>query len=247
MEFDCVFLVGNEEGTFPTQRAITEGEGSIELDEERRLCYVAMTRAKTHLVMTYRREVQTFFGENFKYQHPERSRFLDRLVVKKDQRTTKAKVKSKNGDVRIERNQARKSQGSRRLINTSSDINRPVGTKSYALKAQMDLHNPTLAARRDLSKTTRRKQDKERQPLTKRSLAKKTEKQGIPPPTTIDSTLFFPVGCVVRHAIHGQGKVMNPKPVLDDGKMKVTVKFDQSGIELDFPVEASGLIVKHFL
>ncbi len=39
-----MFLVGNEEGTFPTQKAIAEGEKSIELSEERRLCYVAMTR-----------------------------------------------------------------------------------------------------------------------------------------------------------------------------------------------------------
>ena len=49
LEFDAVFLVGNEEGTFPTQRSIAEGEGSIELSEERRLCYVAMTRAKVCL------------------------------------------------------------------------------------------------------------------------------------------------------------------------------------------------------
>ena len=34
MEFDAVFLVGNEEGTFPSQRSIAEGEGSIELSEE---------------------------------------------------------------------------------------------------------------------------------------------------------------------------------------------------------------------
>ena len=81
MEFDAVFLVGNEEGTFPTQRSISGGDGSVELDEERRLCYVAMTRAKTHLVLTWRREVMTFFGQGFKIIDCERSRFLDRLVA----------------------------------------------------------------------------------------------------------------------------------------------------------------------
>jgi hypothetical protein len=82
MEFDAVFLIGNEEGTFPTQRAIAEGEGSIELSEERRLCYVAMTRAKTHLVLTWRREVLYFSGATFKSKEAVRSRFLDILVSK---------------------------------------------------------------------------------------------------------------------------------------------------------------------
>ena len=81
MEFDAVFLVGNEEGTFPTHRSISEGEGSVALDEERRLCYVAMTRAKTHLVLTWRREVMTYFGQGFKIIDCERSRFLERLVA----------------------------------------------------------------------------------------------------------------------------------------------------------------------
>ena len=43
MKFDVVFMVGNEDGTFPTQRAIHKGEGYVALDEERRLCHVAMT------------------------------------------------------------------------------------------------------------------------------------------------------------------------------------------------------------
>jgi len=84
MEFDAVFLVGNEESTFPTQRAIMEGEGSVELDEERRLAYVAMTRAKTHLIMIWRKEVTTFFGQGFKVNKAERSRFLDALGATKE-------------------------------------------------------------------------------------------------------------------------------------------------------------------
>lgn len=83
MEFDAVFLVGNEDGTLPTQKAIGEGEGSIELAEERRLCYVAMTRAKTHLVLTWRKEVSYFAGAAFRTKDAIRSRFLDVLVSKK--------------------------------------------------------------------------------------------------------------------------------------------------------------------
>lgn len=48
LEFDAVFLPGWEEGLFPHQRALDEGGGSA-LEEERRLAYVAMTRAKQKL------------------------------------------------------------------------------------------------------------------------------------------------------------------------------------------------------
>jgi DNA helicase-2/ATP-dependent DNA helicase PcrA len=49
LEFPVVFVVGAEEGIFPGIRAIGEAE---EMEEERRLCYVAMTRAKERLYMT---------------------------------------------------------------------------------------------------------------------------------------------------------------------------------------------------
>ena len=48
LEFDAVFLPGWEEGLFPHQRALDEGGGSA-VEEERRLAYVAMTRAKQKL------------------------------------------------------------------------------------------------------------------------------------------------------------------------------------------------------
>ena len=49
LEFPNVFVVGMEEGIFPGIRAIGETE---EMEEERRLCYVAMTRAKERLYLT---------------------------------------------------------------------------------------------------------------------------------------------------------------------------------------------------
>ncbi len=49
LEFPVVFVVGMEEGIFPGLRAIGEQE---EMEEERRLCYVALTRAKERLVLT---------------------------------------------------------------------------------------------------------------------------------------------------------------------------------------------------
>ena len=53
LEFPHVFLVGFEDGLFPGMRAIGEAE---EMEEERRLCYVAITRAKATLTISYARQ-----------------------------------------------------------------------------------------------------------------------------------------------------------------------------------------------
>ncbi len=72
LEFPVVVIAGMEEGLFPHSRSSEDEE---EIEEERRLCYVGMTRAQSHLLLTgaARRRV---FGE---YQSTEPSRFLDEL------------------------------------------------------------------------------------------------------------------------------------------------------------------------
>lgn len=59
LEFDTVFIAGLEEGIFPHSRALADKN---ELEEERRLAYVAITRAKRDLVITYTRQ-RTFYGQ----------------------------------------------------------------------------------------------------------------------------------------------------------------------------------------
>lgn len=58
LEFPIVFMVGMEEGLFPHSRSLMERE---ELEEERRLCYVGITRAKEKLYLTYANR-RLFFG-----------------------------------------------------------------------------------------------------------------------------------------------------------------------------------------
>jgi len=72
LEFPMVIIAGLEEGLFPHSRSREDLE---ELEEERRLCYVGMTRAQSQLILTSaaRRRV---FGE---YQSTEPSRFLDEI------------------------------------------------------------------------------------------------------------------------------------------------------------------------
>ena len=58
LEFPVVFLIGMEEGLFPSYRSIGEQR---ELEEERRLCYVGITRAKEYLFLTCAKQ-RTIFG-----------------------------------------------------------------------------------------------------------------------------------------------------------------------------------------
>ena len=59
LEFKVVFMVGMEEGLFPHSRSMMDKN---ELEEERRLCYVGMTRAREKLFLTYARK-RLFFGQ----------------------------------------------------------------------------------------------------------------------------------------------------------------------------------------
>jgi DNA helicase-2/ATP-dependent DNA helicase PcrA len=71
LEFNAVFMIGMEEGVFPHSRSIEENS----LEEERRLAYVGMTRARERLTLTHA-SARALYG-NRNYNLP--SRFLDEL------------------------------------------------------------------------------------------------------------------------------------------------------------------------
>lgn len=71
LEFECVFLTGWEEGVFPHSLSIREDN----VEEERRLAYVGLTRARKRAFITYARS-RRIHGQ---YQSNEPSRFLDEL------------------------------------------------------------------------------------------------------------------------------------------------------------------------
>jgi len=72
LEFPVVFLVGMEEGLFPISRAL---DNETELEEERRLCYVAITRAEKLLFITHAK-LRTIYGQT---SYSMASRFLDEM------------------------------------------------------------------------------------------------------------------------------------------------------------------------
>ena len=83
LEFDAVFLPGWEEGLFPHQKSIDE-KGVTGIEEERRLAYVAITRAKKDLYISFALQ-RKFFGrqnDNYDFYSSLQSRFIDELDKK---------------------------------------------------------------------------------------------------------------------------------------------------------------------
>ncbi len=72
LEFNDVFLVGMEEGLFPHQRS---SEDLVQLEEERRLCYVGITRAQQRLTMTHAQH-RRLHGSDY---YPTPSRFIEEI------------------------------------------------------------------------------------------------------------------------------------------------------------------------
>ncbi|HXR29583.1 MAG TPA: UvrD-helicase domain-containing protein [Solirubrobacterales bacterium] len=82
LEYDTVFIVGCEDGAFPHMRALEEGGE----EEERRLCYVGITRARQRLYMTWARE-RRLFG---RAERNLPSRFVDELPADLTERHSSA-------------------------------------------------------------------------------------------------------------------------------------------------------------
>jgi DNA helicase-2/ATP-dependent DNA helicase PcrA len=93
LEFPIVFMVGLEEGLFPSNRAFDKMD---QMEEERRLCYVGMTRAKDRLIMSSA-SVRMLFGQSHAALV---SRFIgeipNTLLMNRNPSNSKAKRKEKS-------------------------------------------------------------------------------------------------------------------------------------------------------
>ncbi|HEY2479262.1 MAG TPA: UvrD-helicase domain-containing protein [Solirubrobacterales bacterium] len=82
LEYDTVFIIGCEDGAFPHMRSLEEGGE----EEERRLCYVGITRAERRLYMTWARE-RRLFG---RAERNLPSRFIDEIPAELTERSSTA-------------------------------------------------------------------------------------------------------------------------------------------------------------
>ncbi len=147
LEFEYVFLIGLEEGIFPNTYRI---EATSELEEERRIAYVACTRAKKRLyLMTARRRM--IYGS---YINSKQSRFLLEFVqgriTEQEKKKTVAK-KSKKGDSKYEVGDkiVHKFFGEGIIVSKKGDIGTICFTKRKEIK-QFDLTHPTISKPEDV-------------------------------------------------------------------------------------------------
>lgn len=251
MEFDSVFFVGIEDGTIPTSQSIVEGTNSISFEEEKRLCYVAMTRAKSELVMSWRKEAAIFTGEGMAMVKKQRSRFLDAIAPKSSKKSDTSKQtftvppttkshryyssQTPSWGANPNRSYATTRSGSdtkRRTLSTH--VERFKGTGSvYA-------DRPTLSRLEANSgqNSMRKGEPLQRKKVMQKRTNRKADSHGEPAPVAARQpgpSWFFPVGSTVMHRTRGKGTVV-PSGI---DNMEVSVQFS-NGETLCFPVTGKG-------
>jgi ATP-dependent DNA helicase UvrD/PcrA len=209
LEFPLVFIVGWEEGLFPHSRAATSEE---DLEEERRLCYVAITRAQQQLYITHAMQRRIFGEESI----TEPSRFLNELPLELLQNMSPGPSWlgfAERPETRNNREAAAALRG---------EPSRPVKkTSNYAGKT----YNSVDGVREFFNRRTG-SAGGEREPARdgyKRAIGEHSTKRdrtaGEP---VVLSGVEFGVGVRVRHAKYGTGVVLRSEGAGDDAKLTVS-------------------------
>ena len=208
LEFPYVYLTGMEEGIFPSYRSINEGEEDVA--EERRLCYVGITRARKKLALTAARE-RMINGETM---YSRQSRFINeipRYLLKQDlgeQRSAFAGTNSFGKSSSFDDSYGSSGFGKSNFGGGSSysSMNPPKSVRSAGNGLDMLNNNPFIKKGfSNLSSLNSNTFDKPKAP----------------------AVINYKVGDSVSHAKFGDGKVteMDPK----DNDYMVTVEFNEFG------------------
>ncbi|MEG2348282.1 MAG: DNA helicase PcrA [Clostridia bacterium] len=137
LEFNIVFLVGMEEGLFPSKRAMDEDES---VEEERRLCYVGITRAKEELYITNASK-RTMYGSTT-YTMP--SRFVDEVPVELFEKDPKENIKSKSSLTYLDKEYTKVEGFIAKTGGKFGSIDKKIATKSsFGLSVDSFLKNVT--------------------------------------------------------------------------------------------------------
>jgi ATP-dependent exoDNAse (exonuclease V) beta subunit len=250
MEFDAVFVVGNEEGTLPSGRALQEGEGSVALEEEKRLCYVAMTRAKTRLLMTWRKEVTNFSNwsdDGPKTAKMDRSRFLDALVSKKSPKSSSSgKINQiKDADSILQRRQIpspaiRTAPSNQQARKPQSPSSRSFSSRPYLSKARNEntpRAKPTATRQADISTRT------SLEPRPARPYLSQTRSENPPPTKRASSPVARPASPIQPTQIQAEGndRTTNPRTPLTRSVANERPKpIPKNGARTKSPTTTSG-------
>ena len=211
LEFPVVFVVGAEEGIFPGIRAIGETE---EMEEERRLCYVAMTRAKEKLYLTCANQ-RMLFGRTSSNRP---SRFVDEIPTEHLERSSRTFLDPGVGD------------WGGIPSRTSGDGGYQRGEQSYGGYAARGSEAPQRPAPPSYGGFTRARGGRTGGVYPAAPAAGRPQRPlgGRPAAASVPAALpTFQKGDMVRHKAFGQGMILSVQKM--GGDALVEIAFDNVG------------------
>jgi DNA helicase-2/ATP-dependent DNA helicase PcrA len=242
LEFPNVFVAGLEEGIFPHSRSFN---GDAAMEEERRLCYVAMTRAEKRLYFTWARYRRRYGGGQPEVCIPSRflkevpSNLCERLSVSSSSRTDEVNLFGEQHEVR---ESMKKNLYTGRTYNSVENIAQffaergmplPSGlTKRPAPPQTPPPGGPSPQARPPVPQTPQRSAPK----TSQLSFAETSAPVSAAPPRSsvrprspaTGSQLTFPVGATINHPKYGRGKILRREGEGEDAKL--TISFPGYGL-----------------
>lgn len=204
LEFPVVFMPGLEEGLFPSYMSLTEGEDKLE--EERRLCYVGITRAREKLYILYAQQ-RTLFGRT---QGSVQSRFIKELP----RELTNLAALDKKPVNKPQYTQTFGTSTSKATLNVGSSSGSSMGSTGGKLKLNTAYSNPLSPFSRNIIGG--------QAPTNYKGNVGQVGKKIENLPKVEDS---YTVGERIKHKMFGQGTITEVDHTEDD--VFVTIDFDK--------------------
>ena len=242
LEFPIVFMVGMEDGIFPHGRSIAFGISNSELEEERRLMYVGITRAKEKLYLTYAKSRKVWGN----YQTNPKSRFLDEIpanLIEEDniQKTGSDKYQGKSSfsstisKIKEKKNYAKSSSVYEKSapLPANNLLSSIAKIKQSAAKAkeQGNINTGKINLKTVNAKIVKTKKQEEKsepqQKISIQEMIKKAKEQAAKKDVFQRIEKLFPVGTRVFHTSFGVGKITDV--IKENNISSYIVEFTKSG------------------
>ncbi|MBA2703676.1 MAG: UvrD-helicase domain-containing protein [Blastocatellia bacterium] len=208
LEFPVVFIAGLEDGLFPHSRSATD---PAEMEEERRLCYVAMTRAEKFLYVTHAMK-RRVYGEELA---SEPSQFLNEMPLElmEDLSLGKSWLSFARGSTTIEYGQGEYRKEKKKYAGKTYDSVDSIAEFFKQRASQLGNTGGSFQSAKE-------QRERDKAPAVRQSPARIKN----PPPDALNptpSSEFVP-GSYVKHAKYGRGLVLRREGAGDSLKLTVT-------------------------
>ncbi len=216
LEYNIVFMAGMEDGIFPHNRSTGYNSSNSELEEERRLMYVGITRAKEKLFLTHAKQRKVWGN----YQTNPRSRFIDEIPFslieeeagqnssssKSSFSSTISRIKEKKNSTFENKRDFSNSSSSSLPTNFASSLARIKQSAQKLKETKETTTDYRTVNAKVIKKNTTKQESTEQKTDIKSMIEKAKQKAKTPPPVTSNRQIgLLPVGTRVFHPSFGIG------------------------------------------